>query len=179
MPVRTSARSSSTVTARTPWVRFSLRHWSRRRGEDRPCPLGGKAGHAVDPLVALLARLLDDPMTRDDKDLARPRPDAVSGEQCPRRQAVPFAAPVAEVEGLRGLGWRGQVRRRREDRRAGVAQARLVVLHVPKLQRVQGLVGFFRALRGATFVSSALMDPISATLWAVERSTMKREISAP
>ena len=35
-------------------------------------------------------------------------------------------------------------------------------VYVPKLQRIGGVVGFFREVRGATFASSALMDPISA-----------------
>jgi len=34
-------------------------------------------------------------------------------------------------------------------------------VYVPKLQRVQGVVGFFREARGATFASSALMEPIT------------------
>ncbi len=34
-------------------------------------------------------------------------------------------------------------------------------VYVPKLQRVGGVVGFFREVRGATFASSALMEPIT------------------
>jgi len=75
-------------------------------------PLGGEAGHAVDLCVALLVRLLDGDVALDDEDLARPRPGVVSGEQCPQRQALPLDALVAEVEGQRGGGRRGQVRRR-------------------------------------------------------------------
>jgi hypothetical protein len=41
---------------------------------------------------------------------------------------------------------------------------------VPKLQRVLGVVGFFREQRGATFASSALMEPITtAFVKAIER----------
>ena len=41
---------------------------------------------------------------------------------------------------------------------------------VPKLQRVGGVVGFFREVRGATFASSALMEPITAAfVKALER----------
>jgi len=82
--------------------------------EDLPCPrpLGGEAGHAVDPFVALLARLLEGDVALDNEDLACPRPRAVSGEQCPQRQTTPLDAPMAKVEGLRRLGRRGQVRRR-------------------------------------------------------------------
>ena len=34
-------------------------------------------------------------------------------------------------------------------------------VYVPKLQRVLGVVGFFREQRGATFASSALMEPLT------------------
>jgi hypothetical protein len=34
-------------------------------------------------------------------------------------------------------------------------------VYVPKLQRVGGVVGFFRAVRGAIFASSALMEPLT------------------
>ncbi|MBI4730477.1 MAG: hypothetical protein HY775_13410, partial [Acidobacteria bacterium] len=39
-------------------------------------------------------------------------------------------------------------------------------LYVPQLQYEQGVVGFFRNHRGATFASSALMDPISKSFVA-------------
>ena len=43
-------------------------------------------------------------------------------------------------------------------------------VYVPKLQRVGGVVGFFRELHGATFASSALMEPITtAFVKALER----------
>ncbi len=43
-------------------------------------------------------------------------------------------------------------------------------VYVPKLQRIGGVVGFFREMRGATFASSALMEPISAAfIKALER----------
>src|SRR5438132_121249 len=43
-------------------------------------------------------------------------------------------------------------------------------VYVPKLQRVLGVVGFFREQRGATFASSALMEPITtAFVKALER----------
>jgi hypothetical protein len=43
-------------------------------------------------------------------------------------------------------------------------------VYVPKLQRVGGVVGFFRELHGATFASSTLMEPISAAfIKALER----------
>jgi hypothetical protein len=43
-------------------------------------------------------------------------------------------------------------------------------VYVPKLQRVLGVVGFFREQRGATFASSALMAPITtAFVTALER----------
>jgi hypothetical protein len=43
-------------------------------------------------------------------------------------------------------------------------------VYVPKLQRVLGVVGFFRELRGATFASSALMEPLTrAFVAALER----------
>jgi len=43
-------------------------------------------------------------------------------------------------------------------------------VYVPKLQRVGGVVGFFREVRGATFASSALMEPITtAFVKALER----------
>ncbi len=98
--------------------------------EDLLCarPLGGETRHAVDPLVALLARLFEDDVAFDDEDLARPRPGAIPRQQRAQRQAAPLDAPVAQVEGLCGLRRLRQVRRRREDRRDGGAQARLVVL---------------------------------------------------
>jgi len=41
---------------------------------------------------------------------------------------------------------------------------------VPQLQRAQGVVSFFRYHRGATFASSALMEPITSTfVRAIER----------
>ena len=43
-------------------------------------------------------------------------------------------------------------------------------VYVPKLQRVLGVVGFFREQHGATFASSALMEPITtAFVKALER----------
>jgi hypothetical protein len=43
-------------------------------------------------------------------------------------------------------------------------------VYVPKLQRIGGVVGFFRELHGATFASSALMEPITtAFVKALER----------
>ncbi len=43
-------------------------------------------------------------------------------------------------------------------------------VYVPKLQRVGGVVGFFRELHGATFASSALMEPITtAFVQALDR----------
>ena len=43
-------------------------------------------------------------------------------------------------------------------------------VYVPKLQRVAGVIGFFREQRGATFASSALMEPITtAFVKALER----------
>jgi hypothetical protein len=43
-------------------------------------------------------------------------------------------------------------------------------VYVPKLQRVLGVVGFFREQRGATFASSALMEPLTrAFVAALER----------
>jgi len=43
-------------------------------------------------------------------------------------------------------------------------------VYVPKLQRVGGVVGFFREVRGATFASSALMEPLTtAFVKALER----------
>lgn len=43
-------------------------------------------------------------------------------------------------------------------------------VYVPKLQRVLGVVGFFREQRGATFASSALMEPLTtAFVKALER----------
>jgi hypothetical protein len=43
-------------------------------------------------------------------------------------------------------------------------------VYVPKLQRVLGVVGFFREQRGATFASSALMGPLTAAfVKALER----------
>ncbi len=39
-------------------------------------------------------------------------------------------------------------------------------VYVPQLQRAQGVVSFFRYHRGATFASSALMEPITATFVA-------------
>ncbi len=43
-------------------------------------------------------------------------------------------------------------------------------VYVPLLQRAAGVVGFFRHHRGATFASSALMEPIStAFVAALER----------
>jgi len=45
-------------------------------------------------------------------------------------------------------------------------------VYVPKLQRVLGVVGFFREQRGAAFASSALMEPITtAFVKALERFT--------
>jgi hypothetical protein len=45
-------------------------------------------------------------------------------------------------------------------------------VYVPQLQRAQGVVSFFRYHRGATFASSALMEPItSAFVAALERYT--------
>jgi len=35
-------------------------------------------------------------------------------------------------------------------------------VYVPKLQRVLGVVGFFKEQRGATVVSSVLMEPMTA-----------------
>jgi len=43
-------------------------------------------------------------------------------------------------------------------------------VYVPRLQSTAGVAHFFRAHRGATFASSALMDPItSAFIAALER----------
>ena len=43
-------------------------------------------------------------------------------------------------------------------------------VYVPQLQRAQGVVSFFRYHRGATFASSALMEPITSTfVRAIER----------
>src|SRR5712692_4257129 len=39
-------------------------------------------------------------------------------------------------------------------------------VYVPQLQRAQGVVSFFRYHRGATFASSALMEPITAAFVA-------------
>ncbi len=48
-------------------------------------------------------------------------------------------------------------------------------VYVPKLQRVGGVVGFFRDLHGATFASSALMEPLTtAFVKALERFAQRR-----
>ncbi len=48
-------------------------------------------------------------------------------------------------------------------------------LYVPKLQYEMGVVGFFRHHRGATFASSALMDPITKEFVADIHRFVKRE----
>ena len=48
-------------------------------------------------------------------------------------------------------------------------------LYVPKLQYAGGVVGFFRGHRGATFASSALMDPITKDFVAGIYQFVKRE----
>lgn len=131
-PERTCARSSSKVTSRTQWVRFSMRQWARRMrksaGVGGRHPLRGAAGHAIDLLVALFARLLDDDVALDDEGLARAGRVAVARQHGARRHPPPLAAPMAQVDRLGRRERRPQVRRGRQDRRSVVAQARLVLL---------------------------------------------------
>ncbi len=50
-------------------------------------------------------------------------------------------------------------------------------VYVPKLQRVLGVVGFFREQRGATFASSALMEPLTtAFVTALERFAQRQGV---
>ena len=50
-------------------------------------------------------------------------------------------------------------------------------VYVPKLQRVLGVVGFFREQRGATFASSALMKPMTRAFVAgMERFAKARGV---
>ncbi len=50
-------------------------------------------------------------------------------------------------------------------------------VYVPKLQRVGGVVGFFREVRGATFASSALMEPLTtAFVKALERCAQTESV---